>query len=580
MTLSEWLPLRPSTIHGRDESSGLDLETTVTTRNPRPASSAKTHAAFDLLHDPLTNKGTAFTEAERDELGLRGLLPPRVLAIADQERRVLENFDYKPNALERYIFMTALQDRNETLFYRTVINHIERMMPIIYTPTVGEACKQFGHIFRRSRGLYISLRDRGRIAEVVANWPAREVDVIVVTDGERILGLGDLGVNGMGIPIGKLALYTACAGIYPGRCLPVMLDVGTNTESLRADPLYAGLLEPRLRGDEYRALVDEFVDAVTNAFPGVLIQFEDFATQNALSLLARYRDRVTAFNDDIQGTAAVTLAGLIAAARVGGVPLGEQRILFFGAGSAAAGIADLIVGAMVRDGLAEADARGRCWFVDSKGLVVRSRTDLAAHKQPYAHDHEFVRDLASAAQTLRPTTLIGVSAQRGAFTGDVLATLAATNDRPIVFALSNPTSKSECTAEEAYRYTDGRVIFASGSPFDPVELGGRRYVPGQGNNAYIFPGVGLGVVVSKARRVTDEMFHRAAQTLAHLVTDGSLAQGTVYPPLVSIRDVSQAIAIAVAEEAYRSGLATVPAPADLTAATRAAMYEPVYQSNV
>jgi len=536
-----------------------------------------TARGIDLLHDPLRNKGTAFSEGERDALGLRGLLPPRVLTIDDQERRVLANFERIRDQLDRYIYMIALQDRNETLFYRTVIDHVEQMLPIIYTPTVGEACRQFGNIFRRSRGLYVSDQDRGRVAELVANWPRKDIDVIVVTDGERILGLGDLGAYGMGIPIGKLSLYTACAGIHPARCLPVMLDVGTNNEALRADPLYIGLVQPRVRGDAYLELVEEFVRAVTEAFPGVLVQFEDFATENAFALLRRYRDRVTAFNDDIQGTAAVTLAGLLAAGRISGRPLVDQHLLFLGAGAAAVGIADLIVGAMVRDGLDEAAARSRCWFVDSKGLVVGSRTDLAQHKLPYAHDHAFIPDLLQAVQTLSPTGLIGVSAQPRTFTEPVLRAMAAANERPIVFALSNPTSKAECTAEEAYRSTEGRAVFASGSPFDPVEYAGRRHVPGQGNNAYVFPGVGLGVVVSKARRVTDEMFHAAARTLADRVLAESLERGTVYPSLTTIRSVSHAIAVAVAQVAYDAGLATRPRPADLDQAVRAAMYEPVYR---
>ena len=535
-----------------------------------------TTRGIDLLHDPLRNKGTAFSEAEREALGLRGLLPPRILTIEDQERRVVNNLTRIADPLDRYIFMIALQDRNETLFYRTVIDHVERMLPIIYTPTVGEACRQFGNIFRRSRGLYVSAEDRGRVAELIANWRSKDVDVIVVTDGERILGLGDLGAYGMGIPIGKLSLYTACAGIHPARCLPVMLDVGTNNETLRADPLYIGLVQPRIRGEEYLELVEEFVHAAREAFPGVLIQFEDFATENAFALLRRYRDRGPAFNDDIQGTAAVTLAGLLAAGRISGRPLVDQRLVFLGAGAAAVGIADLIVGAMVRDGLDEGEARSRCWFVDSQGLVVRSRTELAEHKRPYAHDHAFVPDLFHAVQTLTPTALIGVSAQPHTFTEPVLRAMAAGNERPIVFALSNPTSKAECTAEEAYRWTDGRAIFASGSPFDAVERDGRRYVPGQGNNAYIFPGVGLGVVVSRAQRVTDEMFHAAARTLTDRVGPDALERGTVYPSLTTIRSVSHAIAVAVARVAYDAGLAAAARPADLAESVRVAMYEPVY----
>ena len=535
---------------------------------------------MSLLRDPRLNKGTAFTDAERDALGIRGLLPPRVFTQVEQQHRVLNNYSRKLSNLDKYIFLIGLQDRNETAFYRTIIDNIEEMLPIIYTPTVGEACLEFAHIFRRPRGLFISAADRGRIQSVLANWPNRDVNVIVVTDGERILGLGDLGANGMGIPVGKLSLYTACAGIRPSGCLPIMLDVGTENAALRSDPLYFGLDQPRLRGPEYEDLVEEFVVAVTEEFPGALIQFEDFATGNAVRLLEKYRDRVCTFNDDMQGTAAVTLAGLLSAARITGRQLREQRIVFLGAGSAAVGIADLIVSALVQDGLDEASARACCWFVDSRGLVVASRTDLAAHKRPYAHDHEFLQDLDTIVERLRPTTLVGVSGQSGAFTEPVLRTLAQLNDRPVVFALSNPTSKSECTAEQAYRWTGGRAVFASGSPFGPVDLEGSTYVPGQGNNVYIFPGLGLGVVVSGARRVTDEMFMAAAMVLADEVTAASLEQGSVYPPLTRIRDVSALIAAAVARVAKDQKLTTRNVPDDALTLVRSQMYEPIYDSYV
>ncbi len=533
-----------------------------------------------LLRDPRLNKGTAFTEAERDAFGIRGLLPPRVFTQAEQQVRVLENFSRKPSDLDKYIFMTGLQDRNETAFYRTVIDNIELMMPIIYTPTVGEACQKFARIFRRPRGMFISADDRGRVKSVLKNWPESEVSVIVVTDGERILGLGDLGANGMGIPVGKLSLYTACAGIHPSQCLPIVLDAGTENEKLRNDPLYLGWDHPRLRGQEYDDFVEEFVVGVGEVFPSVLIQFEDFATHNALGLLARYRDRVCTFNDDIQGTAAVTLAGLLSAARITGQAPREQKIVFLGAGSAATGIADLTVSAMVRDGLDEASARLRCWLVDSQGLVVKSRDDLAAHKRPYAHEHEFLRDLLSVITELRPTTLVGVSGQPSTFDEAALRAMADVNERPVVFALSNPTSKAECTAEQAYEWTEGRVVFASGSPFEPVEVDGARYVPRQGNNAYIFPGIGLGVVLSGARRVTDEMFLSAAQVLADEVSDASLAQGSVYPPLTRIRDVSAAIGAQVARVAATQGLATRDVPDDALPWVRDQMYQPVYSSYV
>jgi malate dehydrogenase (oxaloacetate-decarboxylating)(NADP+) len=529
----------------------------------------------ELLHDPRWNKGTAFTEAERDTLGLRGLLPPRVLTLEEQEERILQTFRAKPTALEQYIYLSGLQDRNETLFYHVLVRHLAEFMPVIYTPTVGEACRTFGHIFRRARGLYVAAADRGRVARVLENWPEREVRVIVVTDGERILGLGDVGANGMGIPIGKLSLYTACAGIHPAACLPITLDVGTDNTELRADPLYLGTPVPRLRGEGYLALLDEFVEAVAGRFPGVLLQFEDFATENALGLLARYRNRLCTFNDDIQGTAAVTLAGLYSAARVTGVPLSSQRLLFLGAGSAAVGIADLVTGALQGEGLSEAAARSRSWFFDSRGLVVAGRTDLAPYKRPYAHEAPGATSLVEAIRTLRPTALLGLSTRGGAFTPEVIAAMGELNDRPVIFALSNPTANSECTAEEAYRHTGGRVVFASGSPFPSVTLDGRRFFPGQGNNAYIFPGLGLGVLAARATRVSDAMFHAAAQTLAGQVAEAELAEGRLFPPLDAIRDVSERIGIAVARVAWESGLAGAP-PADPAEAVRALRWEPVY----
>jgi len=540
-----------------------------------------THAlptGADLLHDPALNKGTAFTDAERDALKLRGLLPPRVFTIREQQARVLENYHQKTSPLEKYVMMAALQDRNETLFYRTMLDNVSEMMPIIYTPTVGEACQKLGHIFRRPRGLYIALHDRGRIKETLENWPHRDVDVIVVTDGERILGLGDLGAQGMGIPIGKLSLYTGLAGIHPRRCLPITLDIGTNNAQLLSDSLYFGILQKRARGDEYFAFVDEFVWAVQEVFPGVLLQFEDFATENAIRLLEKYRNQICTFNDDIQGTAGVTLAGLIAANRLTKRPLQEEQILFYGAGEAASGIGNLIVSAIAKQGIHPDKARSRIWFVDSKGLVVKSRTDLAHHKLPYAHDHAFIKGLEDIVDALKPTCIVGVSGQPQAFTEQILRKMGQFNERPMIFSLSNPTAKSECTAEQAYRYTDGRAIFASGSPFPPCQYDGKTFIPGQGNNAYIFPGLGLGVIASRAKHVTDEMFYVAAKTLAHLVTEQYLAQGTIFPPLERIREVSHAIAIAVATEAYDAGLATAPKPKNLSEYVRSLQYEPEYET--
>jgi malate dehydrogenase (oxaloacetate-decarboxylating)(NADP+) len=530
----------------------------------------------DLLHDPVLNKGTAFTEAERDALGLRGLLPPRVSTQETQVMRVLENVRRKTTDIEKYIYLVSLQDRNENLFFRVVMDNLDEMMPIIYTPTVGQGCQEFGHIFRRPRGLYVSFKDRGRVRKILRNWPYREIRMIVVTDGERILGLGDLGANGMGIPVGKLSLYTACAGIQPTQCLPVTLDVGTNNETLLKDPLYIGLPERRLRGAAYDELVDEFFTGVQEIFPNACIQLEDFGNTNAFRLLHRYRNRACTFDDDIQGTAGVTLAGLYAALRITGNKLTDQKFLFLGAGEAGIGIGDLIVTGLMAEGMSEAEAKLKCWFVDSKGLVVKSRTDLVEHKRPYAHDGVPVSDFLAAVESLAPTAIIGVSGMPRTFTKPVIEAMARLNRRPIIFALSNPTSKSECTAEEAYTCSGGRAIFASGSPFPPATYDGKIFVPGQGNNAYIFPGIGLGVIASEAARVTDEMFFVAAKTLADLVTEDDLSQGRIYPSLKRIREVSAAIATDVANLAFQRGLTTIGRPANLAAHVKAQMYEPTY----
>lgn len=533
-----------------------------------------------LLRDPALNKGSSFTEEEREILGLRGLLPPVVQSIEVQVMRVLENFRRKSNDIEKYLFMIGLQDRNKTLFYRVVIDYIEEMMPVIYTPTVGQACQEYGHIFRRPRGVFISAKDRGRMPELLRNWPYRDIRIIVVTDGERILGLGDLGADGMGIPVGKLALYTACAGIHPSLSLPVTLDVGTENEDLLNDPLYIGLKQRRLRGAAYDEFIEEFIVAVEEIFPRTLVQFEDFGNINAFRLLERYRDKICAFNDDIQGTAAVVLAGLYSALRIKGGKLSEQKFLFVGAGEAGQGAAALTVVALTAEGLSVEEARQRCWFVDSKGLVVKSRSDLTGRKLLYAHDHEFIQDLQEMVEALKPTALIGVSGKHGLFPPPVLEAMARQNERPIIFSLSNPTSKSECTAAEAYTCTEGRAIFAGGSPFDPVVLEGKRLVPAQGNNVYIFPGVGLGVIACGAQHVTDEMFFVAAKVLAHEVSADDLEQGSVYPPLTRIREVSATIAVAVAEVAYHRGLATKSRPEDLSTYISSLMYEPKYQSYV
>jgi malate dehydrogenase (oxaloacetate-decarboxylating)(NADP+) len=534
-----------------------------------------------LLSDPLLNKGTAFTERERDALGLRGLLPPRVFTLEEQVQRSLGALRRKTEALEKYIYLTNLQNRNETLFYRLVMDHVEEMVPLIYTPTVGQACLEYGAIYRRSRGLFITLRERGRIAEILRLWPRESARLIVVTDGERILGLGDLGALGMGIPIGKLSLYTACSGVHPYYTLPITLDVGTDNSSLLDGPFYIGIREKRARGAVYNEFIEEFVTAVKTVFPKALLQWEDFGNTNAFRLLNQYRTELPSFNDDIQGTAAVALAGVMAGLRLTGGALEQQRLLFLGAGEAGTGIADLFVAAAHARGVSESDARRQCWFVDSKGLVVQSRAaTLADHKLHYAHEHAFIPTLAEAVRVLKPTALIGVSGMPGAFTQEIVGLMAAQNPRPIVFALSNPTSKAECTAEQAYQWSDGRAIFASGSPFPAVTFNGRTHVPGQGNNIYIFPGVGLGALTSEAREVTDAMFLAAAETLAGLVQPEDLALGRVYPPLTRIREVSLKIATAVATAAHDCGLARCARPENIMEDIRGRMFNPAYRDYV
>jgi malate dehydrogenase (oxaloacetate-decarboxylating)(NADP+) len=446
-------------------------------------------------------------------------------------------------------------------------------MPLNNTPTVGEACKEFSHIARDPKGFFITPDDRGRIRRILGNWPRKNIRVIVVTDGQRILGLGDLGANGMGIPIGKLALYSACAGIDPESCLPVMLDVGTNNDSLLADPLYLGYARKRLEGKAYFDLVEEFVTAVQSRYPDALIQFEDFLTPNAYALLNKYRQRVLCFNDDIQGTAAVALAGVYSSTRVTGLRFKDLRIMFLGAGSAATGIADLMTAALEEEGLSEEEARKHLWFVDINGLVVKGRKDLLEHNLKYAHDAR-PQSFLDAIATVRPHVLIGATGAPGTFTHAVIDRMAAINERPTVFALSNPTSKAECTAEEAYAWSKGRVLFASGSPFEPVTYEGKTFRPAQGNNAYVFPGIGLGAVACRARSLPDELFLEAARTLAKLVQPKDLDQGSLYPPLKDIRKISHAIAVGVARKAYAMKLARQKRPRSLPRHVSAIMYRP------
>ncbi|HKW02946.1 MAG TPA: NAD-dependent malic enzyme [Vicinamibacterales bacterium] len=528
---------------------------------------------LDVLRDKALNRSITFTRKDRDRLGLTGLLPHLVASDDDMVQRVMVNLDRLPRDIDRYMLLSAIQERNERLFYRTVIEHIDRIMPLIYTPTVGEACKEFSHIARDPKGFYITPDDRGKIRRILANWPKKDIRVIVVTDGQRILGLGDLGANGMGIPIGKLALYTACAGIPPEACLPVMLDVGTGNDALRGDELYIGYPRKRLEGKAYFDLVEEFVMAVQSRYPDALIQFEDFLTPNAYALLRKYRDRVLSFNDDIQGTAAVALAGVYSSTRITGHNFKDLRIMFLGAGSASTGIADLMTSAFVDDGLTPDEARRHLWFVDLNGLVVKSRTDLMEHNLPYAHDHKPLKFI-EAIDAIKPHVLIGATGAPGTFTQEVVEHMCRATPQPTIFALSNPTSKAECTAEQAYSWSQGKAIFASGSPFAPVSYGGRTFRPGQGNNAYVFPGIGLGAVACRARRLPDELFLTAARTLADGVRQRDLDEGALYPPLREIRKISAGIATAVATRAYDMKLARGRRPVNLRRRIEAMMYQP------
>jgi malate dehydrogenase (oxaloacetate-decarboxylating)(NADP+) len=533
-----------------------------------------------LLADPVGNKGTAFTEAERDALGIGAFLPPRVESLEEQAARIVANVQAAATPLDKYRCLSGVRDTNETLFYRVMLDHLEEMLPIVYTPTVGQACVEWSRIFERPRGLYLSAsRHRGRIAGLLAQWPRRPVGIIVVTDGGRILGLGDLGANGMGIPVGKLSPYTACAGVPPELGLPITIDVGTDNATLRASPFYLGERAPRLTGPGYDSLLDEFVSAAQQVFPGVVVQFEDFNNAAAFGLLERHRATTCCFNDDVQGTGAMGLAGLYSACRLLGARLSDQRVLFAGCGEACLGIGTIVVAAMMHEGLSEQDARARCLFVDSRGLVVAGRTDLTAYKHAVAHDRPWLPDVHAAVEVFAPTVLVGASGQGGLFARPVLEAMGRLNARPVVFALSNPTSKAECTAAQAYEWTSGRAVFASGSPFEPITVGGRLHVPGQANNAYVFPGVGLGLLLARATRVTDGMFFAAARALADLVTDDDLRQGRIFPAASRLRDVALAVATAVAAVAWEQGCATGPRPADLRAEATRFMYVPRYRSS-
>jgi len=528
-----------------------------------------------VLHDPGLNKGTAFTEEERDRLGLHGLLPPAVCTQQVQMERVLGNLRHKECDIDRYILLQSLQGRNERLFYRLVLDHITEIMPLIYTPTVGQACREFADIYREPKGFYISTNDRGRVRELLDNWPERDVRVVVVTDGERVLGLGDLGANGMGIAIGKLSLYTAGAGIAPEQCLPVLLDVGTDNRSLREHPLYLGIRSERLRGEAYLELFEEFVQAVQDAFPRALLHFEDFASDNAHRLIDTYRDRILCFNDDIQGTGGVALAGLYAATRITGDDFKDLRVLFLGTGSAALGVAELVAAAFIEAGMSETQARSRIWLVDRGGLVVQGRAGLGSRVRRFAQDREPL-DFIEALRAHAPQALIGATGAPGTFSEQVVKLMAELNPRPIIFALSNPTANAECTAEQAYQWSSGRAVFASGSPFGPVNCNGKTFRPAQCNNVYVFPGLGLGALSAGVEKITDALFLAAARALADQVDAASLEAGALYPDLTRVRRISIAVARAVCEAARREGLTNREMPADIEAELAAQMYDPVY----
>ena len=530
-----------------------------------------------LLRNPLMNRGTAFTQEERAAAGVRGLLPPTVETLELQAQRAIEQLRSYELPIHRYVYLDTLHNTNETLFYKVVSDYIEEVMPVIYTPTVGEACQKFSHIFQQTRGLFVSIEDKGHVDEILANVDQDDVEVIVVTDGQRILGLGDQGVNGMGIPVGKLALYTACAGIAPEKTLPVTIDVGTNNADYLADPLYMGLRHERVQGEAYDELVDEFMQAVRRRWPNVLVQFEDFGNANAFRVLDRWKDNALCFNDDIQGTACVAVTGFFSAMRVLGAKLADQRVLFLGAGEAATGIANLIAQAISDEtGETIEEARKRCFLYDSKGLVVASRTDLSHHKQEFAHEAEFTKTFEESIEQLRPTAIVGVAAQPNAFNEGVIRRMSELNERPIIFALSNPTSKAECSAEMAYRFSSGKALFASGSPFAPVDIDGQHFVPRQGNNAYVFPALGRGATFARSKTMPVGMFLAASRKLAEMVSEEDLANGSLYPSLMDIRPISEEISVAVAEYAYANGLAQNEKPEDLDAAVKASMWTPKY----
>ncbi|XP_062540169.1 NADP-dependent malic enzyme-like [Armigeres subalbatus] len=531
---------------------------------------------IDHLREPKLNKGLAFTLNERQSLGIHGLLPPKIRTLDEQLELCRIVISRYKEDLNKYVYLVELHDRNEKLFFRLLTEDIEKMMPIVYTPTVGLACQKFGVIFRRPRGLFVTINDRGHVYEVLKNWPEMDVRAIVVTDGERILGLGDLGAQGMGIPVGKLALYTALAGVKPHQCLPMLIDVGTNNEEFLNDPLYIGLKQKRVSGEEYDELIDEFMAAAVKRYgQNTLIQFEDFGNRNAFKFLARYRDTYCTFNDDIQGTASIVVAGLIASQKIVEKTMSEHTFLFFGAGEAAIGIANLLVRAMESEGMSTEQACEKIWMFDKHGLLVleREKENLDSHMVRYAKDICPTKDFLAIVKEIKPSVLIGASAVAGAFNEEVLKSMRECNERPIIFALSNPTAVAECTPQQAYDVTEGTCLFASGSPFPPVQRDGKTFITGQGNNAYVFPGVALGVIASGIHHISDDIFLTAAQVISRKVSEEDLSKGLLYPPLSSIKQCSIEIAVAVVEYAYKQGIASrYPEPEDKLALVKSHQY--------